>query len=69
MFRAASDKLRHVSGQHTVKDWQFLLYLLLLVGIALLVQRLVEKPAQHYLLKRSRATRVPEAKSAHAVAA
>jgi peptidoglycan/LPS O-acetylase OafA/YrhL len=69
MFRAASDKLRHVSGQPTVKDWQFLLYLLLLVGIALLVQQLVEKPAQHYLLKRSRATRTPEARSAHPVAA
>ena len=50
MFRTITDKLRHVHGQSTVKDWQFLLYLPLLLAFAFSVQRLVEKPAQHWLL-------------------
>jgi peptidoglycan/LPS O-acetylase OafA/YrhL len=54
MFRAVTDKLRHVHGQSTVKDWQFLLYLPLLLGFAFAVQRLVEKPAQQWLLSRRR---------------
>ncbi len=54
MFRAVTDKLRHVQGQSTVKDWQFLLYLPLLLGFAFAVQRLVEKPAQQWLLSRRR---------------
>jgi len=54
MFRVASDKLRHADPQSTVKDWQFLLYLPLLLTVALLAQRLVERPAQRYLLKRIR---------------
>jgi peptidoglycan/LPS O-acetylase OafA/YrhL len=54
MFRAVTDKLRHVHGQGTVKDWQFLLYLPLLLGFAFAVQRLVEKPAQQWLLSRRR---------------
>jgi len=54
MFRAVSDRLRHANAQSTVKDWQFLLYLPLLLAVALLAQRLVERPAQRYLLKRTR---------------
>jgi peptidoglycan/LPS O-acetylase OafA/YrhL len=54
MFRVASDRLRHADPQSTVKDWQFLLYLPLLLTVALLAQRLVERPAQRYLLKRIR---------------
>ncbi len=53
MFRAATDRLRHVAGQPMVQDWQFLLYLVFLVGAALLVQRFVERPAQRYLLNKS----------------
>ncbi len=52
MFRAVSDKLRHVSNANTVRDWQFLLYLPLLLVAALVVQRLVEKPGQRWLLNR-----------------
>ncbi len=54
MFRAVSDRLRHANTQSPVKDWQFLLYLPLLLAVALLAQRLVERPAQRYLLKRMR---------------
>jgi hypothetical protein len=40
-----------------VQDWQFVLYLVYLVGIALLIQRFVERPAQHYLLRKGTAAR------------
>lgn len=70
MSRAVSEKLRHVNEQPTVNDLQFLLYLLLLLGAALLVQRLVEKPAQRYLLKRNHiSAQAREDRSAPAVAA
>jgi peptidoglycan/LPS O-acetylase OafA/YrhL len=59
MFRAVSDRPRHASAQSTVKDWQFLLYLPLLLAVALLAQRLVERPAQRYLLKRMRLNTAP----------
>lgn len=70
MFRAGTDKLRHVSNQPTVQDWQFLLYLVVLVGSALLVQRLVERPVQRWLLQQSRlSTAAKGARPAGVVAA
>jgi peptidoglycan/LPS O-acetylase OafA/YrhL len=57
IFRAITDRLRHATGQPIVKDWQFALYLVYLVGIALLIQRFVERPAQRYLSWKSAAPR------------
>lgn len=58
IFRAATDRLWHATVQPIVQDWQFLLYLVYLMGIALLVQRLVERPAQRYLLRQGNAARI-----------
>lgn len=57
IFRAITDHLRHATGQPIVKDWQFALYLVYLVGIALLIQRFIERPAQHYLSRKGAAPR------------
>jgi peptidoglycan/LPS O-acetylase OafA/YrhL len=57
IFRAVTDHLRHAIGQPAVQDWQFALYLVYLVGFALLVQRFVERPAQQYLSRKGTAAR------------
>ena len=69
IFRVVTDHLRHAIGQPVVKDWQFALYLVYLVGIALLIQRFVERPAQHYLSRKGAASRTAaRIRSADAVA-
>jgi peptidoglycan/LPS O-acetylase OafA/YrhL len=68
IFRAITDHLRHATGQPIVKDWQFALYLVYLVVIALLIQRFVERPAQHYLSWKSAEPRTtPRTRSADAL--
>jgi peptidoglycan/LPS O-acetylase OafA/YrhL len=57
LFRAVTDKLRHVHGLPVVQDWQFLLYLAFIVAFALLVQRVIERPAQRYLSTRRAAVK------------
>jgi peptidoglycan/LPS O-acetylase OafA/YrhL len=57
IFRAITDHLAQASGQPLVKDWQFALYLVYLVGTALLIQRFVERPVQHYLSRKGDAAR------------
>jgi peptidoglycan/LPS O-acetylase OafA/YrhL len=69
IFRAVTDHLRHAIGQTVVQDWQFGLYLVYLVGTALLIQRFVERPAQHYLSRKATAARTaPRIRSADAAA-
>jgi peptidoglycan/LPS O-acetylase OafA/YrhL len=52
IWKVASDKLRHVDTQNTATCWQFLIYLVLLAGVAILVQQTLEKPAQRWLWQR-----------------
>jgi peptidoglycan/LPS O-acetylase OafA/YrhL len=67
IFRAVTDHLAQAIGQPVVKDWQFVLYLVFLVGTALLIQRFVERPAQHYLSRKGAAARTaPRTRSADA---
>lgn len=57
IFRAVTDKFRHVHGLPVVPDWQFLLYLVFIVAFALLVQQVIERPAQRYLSTRHAAVK------------
>ncbi len=57
IWKVASDTLRHVGSHNTATCWQFLIYLALLGGIAILVQQTLERPAQRWLWQR-RATLV-----------
>jgi peptidoglycan/LPS O-acetylase OafA/YrhL len=58
IFRLATDGMRQATTQPLVHTWQFLLYLVYLLVIALLVQRLVERPAHRYLLGQRNAARI-----------
>jgi peptidoglycan/LPS O-acetylase OafA/YrhL len=70
IFRAVTDKLRHAQGLAVVQDWQFALYVVFILGFALLVQRFIEKPAQSYLSTRRPAeTELHRTPSASVVAA
>jgi peptidoglycan/LPS O-acetylase OafA/YrhL len=69
IFRAVTDHLGHLVSQPVVQDWQFVLYLVYLVGAALFIQRFVERPAQHYLSRKGTAARTaPRIRSADVAA-
>ena len=50
IFERMSDHLSHADGTGRVANWQFLLYVPLLIGVSLAVQRVVERPAQQWLM-------------------
>jgi peptidoglycan/LPS O-acetylase OafA/YrhL len=65
IFRAVTDHLRHAVGQPVVQDWQVALYFVYLVGLALLIQRFVERPAQQYLSRKGTSGSKSAAESLH----
>jgi peptidoglycan/LPS O-acetylase OafA/YrhL len=70
IFRAVTDALRHVHGLSVVQDWQFISYLVFIFAFALIVQQVIERPAQRYLsTRRVGMTELQQAQPARVVAA
>lgn len=49
IFETVTDRLRHVSD-HSVADWQLALFFAVLIGVAFLLRRWVERPAQAWIM-------------------
>ncbi len=56
IFETVTNRLRHLAD-HSVPDWQFLLFLAVLIGVAFLLRRWVERPAQAWIMSRDLASR------------